>query len=167
MACIPTNFVLIRKIVFVLKTTGLVDVLLFNITYRIIARDATHIISRKKIENDFIDCKLIGKRSLENLVAKFVHNKPFGSIDHLRKELNVKKILPIITKKKYIAKPKLPLSNTEKKTLLMNYSDEDIPKLVWPCLVPVTNLHLTWVVKRLNLESLSLRNMQKVFHPIQ
>ena len=61
------------------------------------ARDAVHIISKKKIENEFIDCKLIGERSLRNLVAKFVHSKPFGSIEHLRKELNLKKIIPIVT----------------------------------------------------------------------
>ena len=67
-----------------------------TITYRIKPRDAIHIINGQKIQSEFIDCKLNGETSLEYLVSKYIQVKPIGSIDHLRKELNLKKIVPII-----------------------------------------------------------------------
>ena len=74
---------------------ALIDTIISNQlwSYSITVRDAIHIISGKKIENDFINCKLNGEIALDNLVSKFIYSKPSGSIEKLRKELNLKKIL--------------------------------------------------------------------------
>ena len=128
--------------------------------YSITLCDANHIISGKKIENDFINCKLNGEIALDNLVSKFIYSKPSGSIEKLRKELNLKKIVPVLSKKKYTAKPKLPLSKTEKQNLLANNSIDDIPKTSLAMLSPSKLfLHLIFVAKSLNQESLFLTSM--------
>ena len=76
---------------------------------------------------------------MDILVSKLIYSKPSGSIEKLRKELNLKKIVPVLSKKKYTAKPKLPLSKTEKQNLLANYSIDDIPKTSLAMLSPSNN----------------------------
>ena len=88
---------------------------------------------------NFIECKLRGKEALDKLVSKVISKRPIGSIDYLRKELNLKKIVPFQSKKKYKPKLKASLSKTEKQTLLNNYSDEDIPIVSFSMLSPTNN----------------------------
>ena len=84
---------------------------IFNIDkdeYSIASRDAFHIISKEKIQRSFIDCHMIGSSALNNLVSKMIHYKPLGSIEHLRKQLGLKKIVPFPVKKIQQTKNKGP-----------------------------------------------------------
>ena len=102
-------------------------------------RDAIHVFNDQQIDPNFIQCKVIGKQALDRLVSKFIKSKPKGSIDFLRKELNLKKIVPIQSKRKYTPKMKAPLSKTEKQTLLNHYSNEEVPKTSFSMLSPNNN----------------------------
>ena len=96
------NLEQISKLRWVLERTNILDVDTNCITYR----KATHIISGLKIENNFVNCKLNGEIAMDNLVSKFVMGKPVGSIESLRKELNLKKIVPILVKKRVFSETK-------------------------------------------------------------
>ena len=70
----------------------------------------------------------MGKASLNALVAKVVEVKPLGSIEFLRKQLNLKKIIPIKVAKKIKAKVRPPLSKSEKLSLSAHFNQDEIPK---------------------------------------
>ena len=132
-----TDIELISKLRWVLESRNI-----FEIDFGrdlIEPRDAIHLFNGQNIDLNFIQCKNIGKRALDRLVSKFIKSKPPGSIDFLRKELNLKKIVPIQSKRKYIPKVKAPLSKTEKQTLLNNYSNEEVPKTSFSMLSPNNN----------------------------
>ena len=87
-----------------------------NIQYSIKPRNAIHIFNGEKIDKSFIECYMIGSLALDKLVSKIIQYKPLGSIEYLRKQLNLKKIMPFQTKKKFKAKSKIqnPKSKIQK-----------------------------------------------------
>ena len=79
---------LISKLRWVLEIRNI-----FNIDdkeFSITPREAVHIFNGQKIDMNFIECKLRGKEALDKLVSKVISKRPIGSIDYLRKELNLK-----------------------------------------------------------------------------
>ena len=80
------------------------------IGYTITHREAFHIFNNSKIQQSFMNCRIIGQCALNDLVSKVVDNRVIGSLDFLRKQLTLKKIHPIEGKKKIGVKSILPLS---------------------------------------------------------
>ena len=124
----------IAKLRWVLERRNIFDI--ENIEFTITPREAFHIFNGQKFDQLFLECKSKGKLALDHLVSKVIEHKPPGSIDYLRKQLNLKKTMPFKSKTKYKAKSKPPLSKAEKQTLLINCKDDEIPKTSYSMLSP-------------------------------
>ena len=104
-----------------------------NKGFTVKAREAIHNFNGLKIEDSFIDCLSIGKASLDRLVSLVVECKPLGSIEFLRKQLNLKKILPTKVQKKSgkgIKHPFLKLRRSHFHLILVKMK---FPSQVFPC----------------------------------
>ena len=95
--------------------------------YSILTRDATHFLTEVIIDKKFLDCKSFGMQAIQDFTLKILDNKPAGSFESIRKNLNIKKLVPFPMKKKVLSKPSNPLSKAEKQTLLANLPEEEIP----------------------------------------
>ena len=128
------NITNVSKLRWVIEKRNIFEVDLIG--YTIKHREAFHIFNNSKIQQSFVSCKIIGQRALNELVSKVVDNRVIGSIDFLRKQLNLKKIHPIEGKKKIGVRSIIPLSKPEKLALTSHYSQEDIPKVSFMMLSP-------------------------------
>ena len=124
----------IAKLRWVLQRRNIFTVELNEFTFK--QRDPLHFLTSVEIEKDFIDCYANGKCALTELVSNVVEYKPVGSIEFLRKRLNLKKIVPFKVKKKFKPKVKIPPTKAEKKTLASNYKIEEIPQSSYLMLSP-------------------------------
>ena len=104
--------------------------------FTILTRDSFHLVSKCHIQESFIQCYSIGKAAMVELVTKVVELRPRGSIDFLRKQLNIKKLVPISLGKKVKSKGKVELSKQEKLALSANFKEGEIPKFSCMMLSP-------------------------------
>jgi len=102
------NITNIRKLRWLIEKRNIFEVDLIG--YTITHREAFHIFNNSKIQQSFMNCRIIGQCALNDLVSKVVDNRVIGSLDFLRKQLTLKKIHPIEGKKKIGVKSILPLS---------------------------------------------------------
>ena len=116
----------LAKLRWVLEKRNLFEVDLVGFTMQ--PRPSLHVFNHLQIGNDFIECYSIGKQALHDLVGIVVDQKLPGSIESLRKQLQLRKILPFQATKKLKPKVQVQLSKAEKLALSVNFKKEDIPQ---------------------------------------